>query len=86
MVEFDMDPCLFVVFGATGDLMRRKLLPALYQITRQQKLGDRVKILGVSRSNMDDRGFRSMARTALATSKLDTDESLGRWCEQHVLA
>jgi|KBSMisStaDraftv2_1062788.scaffolds.fasta_scaffold00113_27 glucose-6-phosphate 1-dehydrogenase len=84
MVEFDMDPCLFVVFGATGDLMRRKLLPALYQITRQQKLGDRVKILGVSRSNMDDRGFRSMARTALATSKLDTDESLGRWCEQHV--
>jgi glucose-6-phosphate 1-dehydrogenase len=80
----DLDPCLFVVFGATGDLVRRKLLPALYKISKQAKLGDRFKIMGVSRSDMDDRAFRAMARTALESGGVDRDESVGRWCEQHL--
>ena len=80
----DLNACLFVVFGATGDLVRRKLLPALYQISQQAKLGDRLKIMGVSRSDMGDRGFRTMARGALESTGRDRDESVGRWCEQHL--
>jgi len=80
----DLDPCLFVIFGATGDLVRRKLLPALYHISRQAKLGSRLIILGVSRSDMDDHGFRSMAQTALKSAGVGNSESVGGWCEQHL--
>jgi glucose-6-phosphate 1-dehydrogenase len=59
--------------------VRRKLLPALYPISGQTKLGDRLKILGVSRSDMDDRAFRSLAREALEASNVDARESVGRW-------
>ncbi len=84
MSKSDVDSCLFVVFGATGDLARRKLLPAMYRLSCQGKLCNRLKIMGVSRSELDDEGFRSIVREALEVAKVDTNESLRRWCEQHV--
>ena len=84
MSKSDVDDCLFVIFGATGDLVRRKLLPAIYRLGDQGRLGDRLKIIGVSRSGMDDRGFRAMASQALESANVGTTESVGRWCEQHL--
>ena len=61
------DPCLFVIFGATGDLMRRKLLPALHQLIGDGLLPDRCHILGVGRDEkLTDERFRRQARAALA--------------------
>ena len=72
---------IFTIFGATGDLARRKLLPALYRNHANGKLDPRVRILGVSRSELDDEAFRERARAALdaagATGE-DVEAFLGR--------
>ena len=57
---------IFTIFGATGDLARRKLLPALYRNHASGKLDPRVRILGVSRTDLDDDAFRERAREALS--------------------
>jgi len=41
--------CLLVIFGATGDLTRRKLIPALYQLEKQRQLPDAFAVMAVSR-------------------------------------
>ena len=58
--------CLIVIFGATGDLMDRKLLPALYQLMNDRLLPARCHILGVGRdASLADEGFRKQAQVAL---------------------
>jgi len=53
-----------VVFGASGDLARKKLHPALFRLTAQGRL--QVPILGVARSTWNDERFRSFAHDAVA--------------------
>ena len=45
-------PTTLVIFGATGDLTRRKLLPAVYNLSRGQRLPARFSVLGVGREPM----------------------------------
>ena len=59
--------CDFVVFGGTGDLALRKLLPALYLRDREDQLPADTRIIGVSRSEIDDAGYRAGVRAALAS-------------------
>ena len=60
------DPCLFVIIGATGDLARRKLFPALFQLMEEGLLSPRCRILGVTRDDkMTDERFRAIGRAAL---------------------
>ncbi len=80
-----VDPCDFVVFGATGDLAVRKLLPALYLRDRDGQLPHEFRILGASRGGLDDAGYRDKIRGELprfvAAEELDTaavDRFLGR--------
>ena len=76
-----IDPCLFVIFGATGDLMRRKLLPALRQLIGDGLLPDRCHILGVGRDEkLTDERFRKQARAALAQVKT-AQTTHHRWCD-----
>ncbi|MEP9384836.1 glucose-6-phosphate dehydrogenase [Nocardioides sp. KR10-350] len=58
--------CDFTVFGGTGDLALRKLLPALYQCDLEGRLPDDTRVVAVSRASYDDEGYRSLARAALA--------------------
>jgi glucose-6-phosphate 1-dehydrogenase len=51
-------PTTLVIFGASGDLTRRKLLPALYNLSRGQRLPARFAVVGIARSENDDAGFR----------------------------
>ena len=60
------EPCDFTVFGGTGDLALRKLLPALYLRDRDGQLPDGFRIIGVSRAEVDDDGYRTMVEGALA--------------------
>ena len=62
------EPCVVVIFGATGDLMKRKLMPALCRLTDQGCL-ESVRILGVGRSPMTDEEFQAQVREALNDSK-----------------
>ncbi|MDR6952342.1 glucose-6-phosphate 1-dehydrogenase [Ancylobacter sp. 3268] len=58
-------PFVIVVFGATGDLSRRKLLPALFHRDIDGQLPDDAAIVGVSRRSFSEEEFRSFARQAL---------------------
>ena len=60
------EPCAFVIFGASGDLTSRKLLPALYALWHDMLLPARFAVVGVSRGDMDDAAFREKARAAVA--------------------
>ena len=51
-------PTTLVIFGATGDLARRKLLPALYNLAHEGALPERFNLVGVSRSDMPDEDYR----------------------------
>ncbi len=52
-------PCNFVVFGALGDLSRRKLMPSLYHLERDGLLEPETKIIGVARRDKTDESFRN---------------------------
>jgi glucose-6-phosphate 1-dehydrogenase len=56
---------LLTIFGATGDLAQRMLLPSLYGLHRDGLLPDRLRILGSARSELDDEGFRSSVADAI---------------------
>jgi glucose-6-phosphate 1-dehydrogenase len=58
-------PTTLVIFGATGDLARRKLLPAIYRLSRRSRLPAQFAVIGTSRMPMDDAAFRSQFRDAL---------------------
>ncbi|HWF89726.1 MAG TPA: glucose-6-phosphate dehydrogenase, partial [Pyrinomonadaceae bacterium] len=62
------EPCVVVIFGTTGDLTKRKLMPALCRLTDQGCL-ESVRILGVGRSPMSDEEFRAQVHQALQESK-----------------
>src|SRR3984893_15989452 len=55
------DPCTIVIFGASGDLSRRKLIPALYGLAAQNCLARRFAIIGFSRTPMTDEAFQKSA-------------------------
>ncbi len=52
------DPCVMVIFGASGDLTKRKLVPAIFDLARQGLLPPGFTILGTGRTPMDDESFR----------------------------
>lgn len=67
-------PCVVVIFGASGDLAKRKLIPSLYNLKEEGLLPEDFAILGVARSPMDDQSFRkemSDAITQFATREVD---------------
>ena len=60
-----VEPFDLVVFGGTGDLSRRKLLPALYHRMLAGQMPADSRIIGVARSDLGDEGFRALARDSL---------------------
>ena len=56
---------ILVIFGASGDLTKRKLIPALYELDQQKLLPEKFAILGVSRTEMTDLSFRDKMREFL---------------------
>jgi glucose-6-phosphate 1-dehydrogenase len=59
------DPCALVIFGASGDLTRRKLLPAIYALAARGLLPERFAIVGVSRTEETDEEFRMRMKEAV---------------------
>src|SRR5205085_9548042 len=59
------DPCALVIFGASGDLTHKKLMPALYALMLRRLLPPRFAIVGVARTEGDDEGFRKDMKEAV---------------------
>jgi glucose-6-phosphate 1-dehydrogenase len=59
------DPCTLVIFGASGDLTHKKLMPALYALMVRRLLPPRFAIVGVARTEGDDDSFRGDMREAV---------------------
>jgi glucose-6-phosphate 1-dehydrogenase len=59
------EPCVIVIFGASGDLTHRKLVPSLYDLFRQGALPERTVVMGVSRTPMSDDEFRESLRPSV---------------------
>ena len=65
------------IFGATGDLAHRKLLPALYNLAHEGALPERFNLIGISRREMPDEEFREVMRDAIVKySRRETDPTV----------
>ena len=79
----DPDPCVVVIFGASGDLTARKLLPALFNLRREGLVPDETCVLGTARTEMADAEFAARMRKAVGDhSRVDpTDQSWGSFAD-----
>ncbi|MFL6035234.1 MAG: glucose-6-phosphate dehydrogenase [Gaiellaceae bacterium] len=59
------DPCVFVIFGASGDLTQRKLFPALYALAYRRLLPEKFAVVGVARTEETDDAFRDRMEAAV---------------------
>ena len=75
----EAEACTLVIFGATGDLTRRKLLPALYELQCAGGMNSRCDILGMGRTRLTDEEFRGRVREAFAEAKDPVDTNDPRW-------
>jgi glucose-6-phosphate 1-dehydrogenase len=70
-------PTTMVIFGASGDLAKRKLLPAIYNLAHEGSLPEQFNLIGVSRGEQSDDEFRDEAQKAIAEfSRRDADEKV----------
>src|SRR5213595_124859 len=78
-------PCIMVIFGAAGDLTKRKLIPALYNLKEGDLLSDSFAVIGVARAELNDEEFRQRLRDDMkefATNKVD--EKVWTWLEERL--
>ena len=74
-----------VIFGASGDLTRRKLIPALFHLYRKKRLWERWRIVGVSRSPMSNEEFRQKMKEGVKEfARFDYDEEEWEAFEQGI--
>ena len=59
--------CDLVIFGAKGDLARRKLLPSLYQLEKAGHIHPDTRIIGVGRAEWDKKAYTEVVKEALGT-------------------
>lgn len=81
---YGADRTLFFIFGATGDLARRKLFPAFYSLYREGKLSDKFAVIGLARRPRTNEQFREDLLQSIrefARYKADKDEEWGRFAE-----
>lgn len=74
-----MNNCI-VIFGASGDLTHRKLIPALYNLYKIGRLSEEFSVLGVARTTLDDQTFREKMREALIKHEQASGEILDKFC------
>ncbi|HOS75140.1 MAG TPA: glucose-6-phosphate dehydrogenase, partial [Verrucomicrobiota bacterium] len=60
-----MEPCVIIIFGASGDLTARKLVPALYHLFKEKQMPPAFSVVGVARREKTDASWRTELRSAL---------------------
>src|ERR671930_2273751 len=70
-------PTTLVIFGGTGDLAQRKLLPAVYNLAHEGALPERFNLIGIARTDQPDEEYREFARDAIEKhSRREPDETV----------
>ena len=64
-------PCALVIFGASGDLAKLKLVPAIYELAHEKLLPEKFALIGYGRKEISDSEFRTMCREAISLWILD---------------
>jgi len=84
LYDFYMEPFILVIFGGTGDLSRRMLLPTLFGLYREEKFAGDSHILAVGRQEMSDAQYRGFVRGALEefASKPFTQTEADAFCSR----
>ena len=59
------EPCVLVIFGASGDLTRRKIFPSLYALATRRLLPERLAVVGAARSDLSDEEYRDRMEHAV---------------------
>jgi glucose-6-phosphate 1-dehydrogenase len=78
-------PCALVIFGITGDLSKRLLLPALYNLARQRLLSDKFAIIGFASSDTDEQGLRNaIAEDLKKALGSEADNAVIEWLASRV--
>lgn len=80
-----VDPFDLVVFGGTGDLARRKILPALYRRFCAGQIPKEANIIGAGRTEFDDAGYRTFVRDTIiefAPATLCVDDAIEAFCDR----
>ena len=72
-------PCAMVIFGASGDLTKRKLIPALHNLRRGGLLSDDFAVVGVARQSLTDDEFRARVEEDLAACDEPLDQACHDW-------
>ena len=72
--ERNPDPCIVVIFGASGDLTKRKLLPALYHLEQAGNLPEKFAVVGVARRSLEESFAPDMKDGILAGGGVDKDD------------
>ena len=70
--KIDIEPFTMVIFGGTGDLSKRKLLPTLYHLCQDQNLPDEFSIIGFASSKRSDEEYRELVKKAVLEFSEDT--------------
>lgn len=68
------DNCVIIIFGASGDLTKRKLMPAIYELYKQGNLPEEFELLGTSSSELTDEKFRQNMADSVKNHDPDTDD------------
>ncbi|TAK25490.1 MAG: glucose-6-phosphate dehydrogenase [Chloroflexota bacterium] len=76
-LERTPEPCVIVIFGATGDLTRRKLVPALYSLAHQRQLSPAFALVGFARRDWSTEDFRREMRSGV--DQFGRDVHAGVW-------
>ena len=77
-------PCLMVIFGASGDLTKRKLIPALFNLRRSGLLPDQFAVLGVARQEMTDDELRQKVDDDISACDEPDDPGCRAWLLERV--
>jgi len=75
------DPCAVVIFGASGDLTSRKLLPAFWNLFMEGHLPEGFSVIGMARTSMTDETFREQAREAIEEHSRFREPEESKWRE-----
>src|SRR5438270_10868829 len=81
-------PTALVIFGATGDLAHRKLLPAIYNLAHEGALPERFELIGIARRDQEHEDFQEIARQSIerfSRRKPDADVLTGLLADMRYL-
>src|SRR5438477_11679022 len=79
------DACIMVIFGAAGDLTRRKLIPALYNLAKAELLSHEFAVLGVAHNPMSDDDFRKKLSDEIKEyAGSAVDQGIWKWFDQRL--